>query len=154
MLTLKFLQKVPLSLKESWDFFSSPENLKILTPQHLGFEISNDLDDRKMYAGQIIAYRLRPVFNIPIEWVSEITHVQEPFYFVDEQCFGPYKFWHHEHHFKAIPNGVEVVDIIYYKMPFGFLGKVIHSLKVKQDLETIFTYRRAKLEELFGPYSE
>ncbi|MBA3721219.1 MAG: SRPBCC family protein [Parachlamydiaceae bacterium] len=154
MLTLKYLQKLPLSLEDSWNFFSSPANLKILTPEHLDFEITNDHENRKMYAGQIIAYRIRPVLNLPLEWVSEITQVQEPYYFIDEQRFGPYKFWHHEHRFNPIPNGVEVVDIVYYKMLFGFLGKVLHTLKVKQDLEAIFSYRRAKLEELFGPYFE
>ncbi|MBA3603920.1 MAG: SRPBCC family protein, partial [Parachlamydiaceae bacterium] len=105
MFTLKYLQKIPLSLEESWDFFSSPKNLKILTPEHLGFEILNDLGNKKMYPGQIITYNVRPILNIPLEWVTEITHVQEPNYFVDEQRFGPYKFWHHEHHFKPIPNG-------------------------------------------------
>jgi len=152
MLTLKYLQKVPLSLEESWNFFSSPANLKILTPEHLGFEITNDLENKKMYAGQIIAYTIRPVLNFPIEWVSEITDVQEPHYFIDQQRFGPYKFWHHEHRFNPISNGVELVDIVYYKMPFGILGKALHYLKVKQDLQTIFAYRQKKLEKLFGPY--
>jgi ligand-binding SRPBCC domain-containing protein len=154
MLNLKYLQKVPLSLEESWNFFSSPANLKILTPEHLGFEITNDLENRKMYAGQIIAYTIRPVLNFPIEWVTEITEVQEPHYFIDEQRFGPYKFWHHEHRFSQIPNGVEMVDSVYYKMPFGVLGKALHYLKVKKDLETIFSYRQKKLEQLFGPYIE
>lgn len=152
MYYLKFLQKLPLTLEKSWDFFSSPANLKILTPEHMGFEITNAHENSKMYAGQIIAYIVRPVWNYPLEWVSEITHVQEPYYFVDEQLFGPYKFWHHEHHFKSIPNGIEMIDIVYYKMPFGIVGKMIHLLKVKQDLEAIFSYRNAKLEKMFGPY--
>lgn len=154
MFKLHFTQKIPLSLEESWDFFSSPVNLKILTPEHLKFEVTNDYDSKKMYAGQIIAYKIRPLFNFPLEWVSEITHVQAPFYFVDEQRFGPYKFWHHEHRFHSIQNGVELEDIIYYKLPFGFLGKILNSLKIKQDLEAIFAYRRQKLEQLFGPYEE
>lgn len=152
MLTLKYLQKLPLSLEESWDFFSSPANLRILTPKHLDFVIVNGYENKKMYAGQIIAYRIRPAFNFPIEWISEITHVQEPHYFIDEQRFGPYKFWHHEHRFRPIHNGVEIIDTIHYKLPFGFLGKFLYSTKIKQDLEAIFSYRRTKLEELFGPY--
>ena len=154
MITVKYLQNIPLSLEQSWDFFSSPANLKILTPEHLGFEITNDLGDRKMYPGQIISYKVRPIFNIPLEWVSEITHVQKPYYFVDEQRFGPYKYWHHEHHFKSIPNGVESMDIIYFKMPLGFIGNAFFKFKVKKDLEKIFSYRREKLEKLFGPYLE
>ncbi len=154
MFTLKYTQKVPLNLEESWDFFSSPANLKILTPEHLGFEIINDLENRKMYPGQIIVYKIRPLLNFSLEWVSEITHVQKPYYFVDEQRFGPYKYWHHEHHFNPVLNGVELIDIVYYKMPFGFIGQALHSLKVKHDLETIFSYRRNKLEKLFGIYQE
>jgi ligand-binding SRPBCC domain-containing protein len=107
-----------------------------------------------MYAGQIIAYTIQPIWNISIEWVSEITHLHEPYYFVDEQRFGPYKLWHHEHRFNSLPKGVEIIDKIYYKMPFGFLGKALHYFKVKQDLEAIFSYRHLKLESLFGTYSE
>jgi ligand-binding SRPBCC domain-containing protein len=151
---LKFFQKVPLSLEESWDFFSSPANLKILTPDRLRFEIKGENENCQMYSGQIIAYTIHPFLNLPLEWVTEITHVEKPYYFIDEQRFGPYKFWHHEHRFNPIPNGVEMVDTIYYKLPFGILGKLINSLKVKSDLEEIFAYRREKMEKLFGIYSE
>jgi ligand-binding SRPBCC domain-containing protein len=152
MYRIKYIQKIPLSLEECWDFFSTPANLKILTPKHLGFEIKNPEDMRKMYAGQVISYTIYPLYGIPVEWVSEITHVEENSYFIDQQRFGPYKYWHHEHRFNAIPNGVEMVDIISYKMPFGFLGKALHYLKIKHDVEEIFTFRRAVLEKLYGPY--
>ncbi len=105
MYQLKYSQKLPITAEDSWEFFSSPANLKILTPAHMGFEISNQHEKRNMYAGQIIAYTIRPVWNLPLEWVTEITHVQKPEYFIDEQRFGPYKFWHHEHRFFPIPNG-------------------------------------------------
>ena len=107
-----------------------------------------------MYAGQIISYIIRPVCRIPIEWITEITHVQEPYYFVDEQRFGPYKMWHHEHRFETIPKGVKMTDTVYYKLPFGFLGRILNSFKVKKDVEAIFAYRNAKLLQLFGPYTE
>lgn len=152
MYCLKYLQKLPLTLEESWKFFSSPANLKILTPKHLGFEITNGDESCAMYAGQIISYNIRPLWNFPVEWVTEITHVHEPFYFIDEQRFGPYKFWHHEHRFNAIPKGVEMIDIIYYELPFGIIGKTLHSIKVKNDLEAIFAYRYETLEKLFGPF--
>lgn len=150
---LKYSQKIPLSLEESWDFFSSPSNLKTLTPDYLNFKIKST-EEKKMYAGQIIVYDIHPILNLPIEWVTEITHVEKPYYFIDEQRFGPYKFWHHQHHFRSISNGVEMVDILYYQMPFGFFGKLLHTFKIKQDLEKIFTYRRKKLENLFGIYKE
>lgn len=154
MYVLKYSQKLPISPEQCWEFFSSPANLKILTPEHMGFEITNDLNDRKMFAGQVIAYIIKPLFNLSIEWVTEITHMDPPHYFIDEQRFGPYKFWHHEHRFIPIPNGTEMIDIVHYKLPFGLLGKVIYHLKVKSDLESIFSYRNAKLEQMFGVYSK
>ncbi len=147
MYKLKYLQKLPISLDECWDFFSSPANLKILTPESLGFEMAHQ---EKMYAGQIIAHTIHPLWNIPMEWVTEITQVEKPNYFIDEQRFGPYKFWHHEHRFKTVENGVEMSDIVHYKMPFGPLGKAFHFFKVKNELEAIFAYRRSKLEKMFG----
>lgn len=120
----------------------------MITPDHLGFEMITP-SESKMYAGQIIAYHIRPLFNFPITWVTEITHVREPHYFIDEQRIGPYRLWHHEHVFIPVPGGVEMRDIITYQMPFGFLGKLLHVVKVKKDLEEIFAYRRAKLIEMF-----
>lgn len=150
MYRLQYTQKIPISLEECWDFFSNPANLKTLTPKHLGFEIKYPDDLRKMYSGQVIAYTLYPLFGIPIEWVSEITHLEPNSYFIDEQKIGPYKFWHHEHRFKPISEGVEVTDTVYYKMPFGVIGKAFHELKVKKDLAAIFAYRRTMLEKIFG----
>lgn len=149
---LKFSQKIPLPLEACWEFFAHPSNLKKITPEFLGFEIVGEAQGGKMFAGQIIHHTLRPFWNIPIEWITEITHVQEPLYFIDEQRFGPYRFWHHEHWFKPLVNGVEILDHIYYKMPLGFLGEAVHKLKVKKDIEAIFAFRKAKLEEMFGPY--
>ncbi len=123
-------------------------------PDSFSFEIIDDHENRKMYAGQIITHLIRPIGNIPMEWMTEITHVHEPDYFIDEQRFGPYKFWHHEHRFIAIHKGVEIIDIIYYKMPFGVFGKALHALKVRKDLEAIFNYRQGRLEKIFGRYDE
>lgn len=151
MYYLHYKQKLPLSLEKCWAFFSSPTNLKILTPEHLGFEITLPIEEN-IYPGQVIAYTLRPLWGIPVEWVTEITQVQKPHYFIDEQRLGPYKFWHHEHRFKPIEKGVEIEDKVYYKMPFGPLGQAIHWLSVEGELEGIFAYRKAKMEEIFGPY--
>lgn len=153
MHTLCYSQKIPISLEECWNFFSCPKNLKIITPEHLGFEILND-HDIPMYPGQIIHYKIKPIWNIPIEWVTEITHVQKPDYFIDEQRIGPYKLWHHEHHFESIPNGVAMHDTVYYQLFFGYIGRGLHSLWVKKEVEAIFNYRKEKLERLFGFYQE
>lgn len=100
----------------------------------------------------IIAYKVRPVLNIPMTWVTEISHVNAPNYFVDEQRQGPYTLWHHKHFFKTIKNGTEVEDLVHYRLPLGFIGDLFHPLIVKPKLEGIFNYRYKKLEELFGKY--
>lgn len=150
---LRYTQKLPLSLEECWNFFSCPKNLKIITPEYLGFEILND-QDIAIYPGRIIHYKIKPIFNIPTEWVTEITHIQKPEYFIDEQRSGPYKLWHHEHRFESIPNGILMHDLIYYELFFGSLGRALNSLWVKKAVEAIFEYRRDKLETLFGLYPE
>ena len=147
---LKTSQKLPISLDNAWDFFSNPENLSKITPNWLNFEITSDLNG-KMYAGLIITYKVRPMFNIPQTWVTEITHVNEPNYFVDEQRFGPYKMWHHEHKFEEIPDGgVEMTDIVSYALPFGFLGRIANALFVRKKIESIFKYREEVLSKMFG----
>ncbi len=142
-------QVLPISRKEAWNFLSNPRNLKIITPDHMGFEILSG-DDRPMYAGQIIQYKVSPFLGYTTQWVTEITHVKEGSYFVDEQRFGPYALWHHKHFIKSIDGGVEMEDIIDYKIPFGVLGQLAHPLIVKKQLQKIFSYRTHKLEELFG----
>lgn len=147
---LTFKQNIPSDINTIWEFISSPKNLKLITPPHMGFNIVSELDSDKMYPGQIIAYKVSPVAGIKMNWVTEITHVKDHEYFVDEQRFGPYSLWHHKHFIKPIKGGVEMVDIIDYKIPFGFLGDIANSILVKKQLQQIFDYRFKKVEELFG----
>ncbi|WP_108804493.1 SRPBCC family protein [Aquimarina sp. Aq107] len=147
--TLKAKQNLPISLQEAWDFLSDPNNLKTITPDYMGFKILSGAE-KKMYAGQIIQYIVTPVAGIKTKWVTEITHSVDKEYFVDEQRFGPYALWHHKHFIKEIPGGVEMEDIIDYKVPFGFLGQLVHPFIVKPKLKEIFDYREKKLIELFG----
>ncbi len=142
-------QSFPISKKEAWDFLSDPKNLKVITPDHMGFHILSGTD-RPMFAGQIIQYKVSPLPFYSTKWVSEITHVKEGEYFVDEQRFGPYALWHHKHFIKEINNGVEMEDIIDYKIPFGILGQLAHPILVKKQLQQIFSYREQKLIKLFG----
>lgn len=144
-------QNLPISVDEAWDFLSNPSNLKTITPDYMGFNILSGAD-RPMFPGQIIQYIVTPVLGIKTKWVTEITHVRDKEYFVDEQRFGPYALWHHKHFTKAIDGGVEMEDIIDYKVPMGVLGQMVHPILVKPKLEEIFNYRTQKLEELFGKY--
>lgn len=150
--TLHTKQNLPITLAEAWDFLSDPKNLKIITPEYMGFDILSGAD-RKMYPGQIIQYIVTPVLGIPTKWVTEISHVVDQQYFVDEQRFGPYSLWHHKHFLKEIPGGVEMEDIVDYKVPFGILGQLVQPIIVAPKLKEIFDYRQKKLIELFGPYT-
>jgi len=147
--TLHAKQSLPISKQKAWDFLSDPKNLKVITPEYMGFHILSGAD-RPMFAGQIIQYIVTPVLGIKTKWVTEITHSEEGEYFVDEQRFGPYALWHHKHFIKEIDGGVEMEDIIDYKVPFGILGQLVHPFLVKPKLDEIFEYRKKKLEALFG----
>ncbi|MFC0604250.1 SRPBCC family protein [Winogradskyella pulchriflava] len=144
-------QNLPITIDQAWDFLSSPKNLKTITPDYMGFNILSGAD-RPMFPGQIIQYIVTPVLGIKTKWVTEITHVRDKEYFVDEQRFGPYALWHHKHFIKEIEGGIEMEDIIDYKVPMGIIGQLFHPIVVKPKLEEIFNYRTKKLEELFGKY--
>lgn len=142
-------QALPINKHKAWGFLSDPRNLKTITPKHMGFKILSGAD-RPMYQGQIIQYMVKPFPGISTKWVTEITHVREGEYFVDEQRFGPYALWHHKHFIKEIDGGIEMEDLIDYKIPFGLLGQLVQPILVKKQLNQIFQYRETKLEELFG----
>jgi ligand-binding SRPBCC domain-containing protein len=142
-------QFLPVSLEEAWAFVSSPYNLKHITPESMGFEIlSKDLPE-KMYPGMIISYTVRPLLGIRTIWVSEITHIREMKYFVDEQRVGPYSLWHHEHHLEPVEGGVLMRDVVTYRPPFGILGKLANRIIIKRKLRDIFQYRENALNKRF-----
>jgi ligand-binding SRPBCC domain-containing protein len=147
-------QLIPISIEQAWDFFSSPANLQRITPPEMRFQIISRFHGLRMYPGQLIEYKVRPFLGIPVYWMTEITQVQEPVYFIDQQRFGPYTLWHHQHHFKAISGGVEMTDIVHYRIPLGILGDFANWLFVKQKLESIFQYRYKSVEELFGSWKQ
>lgn len=148
---LHTVQKLPISLDEAWAFFSDPKNLKTITPDYMGFNIISGAE-KQMFPGQIIQYIVTPILGIKTKWVTEITHVVPQQHFVDEQRFGPYALWHHKHFFKAIEGGIEMEDIVDYKLPMGLLGQLVHPFLVKPKLDEIFQYRQQKLIDLFGTY--
>jgi ligand-binding SRPBCC domain-containing protein len=150
--SLKTVQKIPVDIETAWEFFSNPSNLQKITPNNLGFKILSKHHGEKMYHGQIIEYKLKPVLGIPVYWMTEITHVKDKEFFVDEQRFGPYKLWHHQHHFKIIEGGVEMTDIVHYRNPLGVLGSIANSVFVKAQLKQIFEYRIKVVEEMFGKW--
>ena len=142
-------QVLPVTLAEAWDFFSDARNLARITPPSMGFEVTSELPG-KMYAGMIIEYRVRPLLGVAVQWVTEITHVEEHVRFVDEQRFGPYRFWHHQHHFRPVDGGVEATDIVHYALPPG--GGAVRGLLVEPRLREIFDYRRTALETFLGKW--
>ena len=149
MFYIESIQVIPSSLDEAWDFFSDPENLSKITPPDMGFKILSRFGD-SIYPGMIISYKIKPILGISLRWVTEITHVKEGEYFVDEQRIGPYRLWHHQHHFKQTEEGVEMYDRVDYALPAGWLGSILHSLFVKKKLEGIFQFRKLRVEKIFG----
>jgi len=150
--SIKTVQKIPISLEKAWDFFSNPANLQAITPGNMGFKVISKHHGDTMYAGQLIEYTVKPVLGIPLYWMTEITQVKDKEYFIDEQRFGPYKLWHHQHHFRSIESGVEMTDIVHYRNPMWVFGRLANTLFVKKKLKGIFDYRFNKVEELFGKW--
>ena len=148
---LKYSQKLPINLNEAWDFLSSPNNLELITPKSMDFNIT-DWDERKAYPGQIIQYTVRPVLGFKINWVTEITQVKDKEFFIDEQRFGPYSFWHHKHFIKEIDGGVLMEDVIHYKIPFGPIGVLLNFLFINSKLNNVFKYRELELIKNFGNF--
>ncbi|RPD41964.1 SRPBCC family protein [Chitinophaga barathri] len=135
-------QILPVSLAQAWDYFSNPDNLQHITPPALGFRTTSIPQAGRIYPGQVIEYTIRPVMGIPLYWMTEITHVDDQRYFVDEQRFGPYSLWHHQHHFREVSGGVEMTDIIHYRIPLGWLGDLANTIFVGRQLKELFRYRQ------------
>ncbi|MDB4297371.1 SRPBCC family protein [Flavobacteriaceae bacterium] len=147
---LKREQFIKATVDEVWEFMSSPKNLKEITPDHMGFNITSDNKDEKMYEGMIVSYIVKPILSIPTKWVTEITHVVDKKYFVDEQRIGPYTMWHHQHILEEVADGVIMKDIVTYQPPFGFLGAIANSLFIKSQLKAIFKYRFKAVDDKYN----
>ncbi|WP_374957468.1 hypothetical protein [Gilvibacter sp.] len=145
-------QKIPATIDEVWDFISSPANLKEITPDYMGFDITSEDLPEKMYPGMIISYIVKPLLGIPTTWVTEITKVTDKAYFIDEQRVGPYKLWHHQHFIEPIAGGVLMRDIVSYQPPFGILGSIMNSLVIRKKLKEIFDYRVQAVNKRFGEF--
>lgn len=147
-------QKIPSDIETVWDFISNPANLKLITPGYMRFEMTGPKQPEKMYPGMIITYIVCPVMRIPMKWVTEITHVENGKYFVDEQRIGPYALWHHQHKIESIEGGVLMTDIITYAPPYGFLGALANKLFIRKKLNQIFSFRTKAIEQKFGIFSK
>jgi ligand-binding SRPBCC domain-containing protein len=142
-------QRLAADLPQAWRFFADPANLRTITPPWLDFTLTCEVP-ADIYAGLIITYRIRPLAGMRCTWVSEITQVRAPHYFVDEQRSGPYRFWHHQHHLQALDNGCAVEDIVHYGLPLGVIGEAVHALWVRRKLDEIFRFRYHALSQILN----
>ncbi|MFW0717141.1 SRPBCC family protein [Pedobacter sp. N23S346] len=148
---IEFTQEIPVDLDTAWDFFSSPLNLAEITPKDMTFDVTTpDMANTKMYPGLIITYKVSPLLGIKLNWMTEITHVKDKEYFIDEQRFGPFSFWHHQHHFQKTEKGVLMKDLLHYGIGWGPIGLAANSLIVENKIKGIFDFRYKKVEEIFG----
>lgn len=146
---LTIVQNLPISLETAWEFFSNPQNLAKITPPDMNLIPTSSIPN-ETYPGMMITYKVKPILGVPMLWVTEITHVKENAFFVDEQRLGPYRIWHHQHHFKAVKGGVEMTDIVDYRLPLGPIGVLLQKIMVGKMLDGVFEYRRKRLVEYFG----
>jgi ligand-binding SRPBCC domain-containing protein len=142
-------QVIAGSIEMVWAYFSDPNNLNRITPPDMNFEIVAG-GDVKMFEGQIIEYRVEFLRGIRSLWLTEIAHVCDLQYFVDEQRAGPYRFWYHEHRFEKTPSGVKMTDRVTYIPPYGILGDLVTEIWIRSKLENIFDFRFQKINEIFG----
>ena len=145
---LHFEQKINTDLSNLWEFISSPKNLSKITPNYMDFNIKSKVPEQ-MYEGLIISYTVKPILGIKLNWVTEITHIKDKNYFVDEQRSGPYKMWHHEHILEETNDGIIMKDIISYIPPYGIIGLILNKLFIKKQVREIFQYRTKVLDEIF-----
>lgn len=143
-------QQINATLDEVWDFISSPKNLKEITPDHMGFEVTSGDLPEKMYPGMIVSYKVSPLLGIKLTWVTEITQVKDKEFFVDEQRMGPYTMWHHQHILEPNDDGILMKDIVSYIPPFGFLGSIANTIMIRKKLNEIFEYRFEAVERRFN----
>lgn len=150
MIIYRFERKqiIKTDINTAWSFFSDPNNLAIITPPSMEFNILQELP-KKMFAGMIINYTVKPFSFFKVRWTTEIVNSEENKFFIDEQRFGPYKFWYHQHFFKEVSNSVEMTDVVYYALPFGFLGRIFGAKIVENKLNYIFEFRKNKINEIF-----
>ena len=146
--TLARAQTVQMPLERCWRFFSDPANLSKITPPRMRFRVHSELPD-EIYPGLMIRYTVSPLLHVPLTWVTEITQVRRPEFFVDEQRFGPYRLWHHEHSFRALSaDATEVRDLVHYVPPLGAIGAILNALVIRRQLEAIFAFRAQQLETI------
>lgn len=146
---LKRVQVLPITIEQAWDFFATPKNLGVITPATMKFNIVSISGGDRMYAGQIIRYKVSVKPWLTVNWMTEITHVNEPYCFVDDQRSGPYALWHHQHLFKEVDGGVEMTDELHYAIPFGIFGRLANALFVAGEVNAIFDYRFNVLKTYF-----
>ena len=150
---LQITQRVPASLHETWTFLSSPKNLRQLTPPWLDLRLEGEVKE-ELYNSQLIAYTMRPLFGLPMTWVTEIKQVYKGDRFIEEQKFGPFKLWHQEHFFRKIDGGTEIEDVIQYALPGGLLANVLHESLVRKRLADIFQFRGQAIEQRLGRWQQ
>ena len=152
--SIKSIQKIPARLEQVWDFYASHANLQTITPSYMKFKVISQNEAEKLHSGQIIEYKVRPILNIPLYWMTEIKNVATPVYFMDEQRKGPYSIWQHQHIFRTIAGGTEMTDLVLYQVPLGPVGELANSLFVKRKLRNVFEFRYHKMEEIFGKWPQ
>ncbi len=148
---LEAAQTLATGIETAWTFFSDPHNLALITPPEMRFQITGD-PPTAVHPGLIITYRLTPLPILPlrVSWATEITQVDAPHFFADDQIAGPYALWRHEHHFQEVDGGVLATDQVHWSLPLDPLSAPLAQLAVIPQLLRTFRFRAAQLQVQFG----
>ncbi|HEV7782927.1 MAG TPA: SRPBCC family protein [Chitinophagaceae bacterium] len=152
--SLKMVQKIPAGIGDVWELFSNPGNILKLSPEHMVLRIISSGGHPVISPGQIIRYKVKPLWGIPVHWITGIKEVEPGKFFMDVQKKGPYSFWEHRHYFKEIDVGVEMTDSLLYRNPLGMLGNMVNTLFIRNRLRQLFEYRYRQVEEIFGKWKD
>lgn len=147
--TLYYQQTLNMSQVEAWQFFSSPQHLNSITPDFFHVVPTSNVPN-EIYSGLLIHYTMKAIMGLPMSWLSEISHCQSPHYFIYQQRIGPFKFWSHEVRLTEKNSMIKVEDIVFYSMPFGIVGELMHKLLIAKKLTDIFETRQAYLKRNWG----
>jgi ligand-binding SRPBCC domain-containing protein len=147
--SFKQTQQIQASLESVWNFFSTPDNLNHITPASMNFKTLLMTGGKAMYSGQLISYKLSPFPFLRVRWTTEIKNVVPLKSFVDDQLFGPFALWHHQHFFKENNGGCEMIDEVSYALPFGLLGRAVNYFLIENQVKKIFKHREEAVSKIF-----
>ena len=139
---------LPKPRTEVFAFFADPVNVPSVMPPSLRVRLG--AAPPAMAAGAVFDLRL-VWLGVPLRWRAFVREYDPPVRFLDVQVRGPYARWEHRHLFLVDGEGTRVEERVVYRLPFGPLGRLAHTVLVGRQLKTLWAYRRQRIGHALGP---